>query len=85
VRTTVNIDDELLAIARQRAAERGWTISEIVDAALRRELADRPTSRVSPTIVVFTDGTGPAAGVDVASNTALLEALDDGIEPDRRR
>jgi hypothetical protein len=27
----------------------------------------------------------PAAGVDVASNTALLDALDDGIEPDRRR
>jgi Arc/MetJ family transcription regulator len=85
VRTTVNIDDALLAIAKRRAAERGWTISEIIDAALRRELADRPTTRVSPEIVVFTDGTGPAAGVDVTSNAAMLEALDNGVEPDRRR
>jgi hypothetical protein len=85
VRTTVNIDDALLAIAKRRAAERGWTVSEVIDAALRRELADRPTPRVTPSIVVFTDGTGPAPGVDVASNSAMLGALDDDVEPDRRR
>ncbi|MCU0261225.1 MAG: type II toxin-antitoxin system VapB family antitoxin [Ilumatobacteraceae bacterium] len=85
MRTTVNIDDALLAIARRRAAERGWTVSEVIDAALRREFAERATPRAAPAIVVFTGGTGPAPGVDVTSNAAMLDALDDGVEPDHRR
>src|ERR671925_32603 len=39
MRTTVSISDELLAAAKRRARERGQTLGEVVDAALRRELA----------------------------------------------
>jgi hypothetical protein len=85
VRTTVNIDDALLAIARRRAAEHGWTISEVIDAALRREFADRTVQRHAPAIVTFANGTGPVPGVDVSSNASMLDALDEDVDLDRRR
>jgi len=34
---------------------------------------------------VFSGGTGPRPGIDLTSNRALHEALDDGVELDARR
>lgn len=85
MRTTVSISDELLAAAKRRARETGQTLGAVVDAALRRELSAPGPSGSRPTVPVFRDGTGPRAGVDLASNAALHEALDDGLAgPDRR-
>lgn len=85
MRTTVSISDELLAAAKRRAHERGQTLGEVVDAALRRELS-RPDLPVQRTAVpVFRGGTGPRPGIDLSSNRALQEALDEGIELDERR
>ena len=39
MRTTVSISDELLAAAERLARERGATLGEVVEAALRREVA----------------------------------------------
>ena len=85
MRTTVSIDDELLGAAKRRARERGQTLGEVVDAALRREFAD-PTQDgpPPPPVPVFTGGTGPRPGVDLTSNRGLHEALDEGVELDRR-
>lgn len=84
MRTTISISDELLVAAKHRARERGQTLGEVVDAALRRELArpDQPGER--PVVPVFR-GTGPRAGIDLTSNRALQEALDEGLEPNARR
>jgi Bacterial antitoxin of type II TA system, VapB len=85
MRTTLSISDELLAAAKRRARERGQTLGEVVDAALRRELSQpaRPVDR--PPVPVFRGGTGPRPGIDLTSNRALNEALDEGLDLEARR
>jgi hypothetical protein len=85
MRTTVSISDELLAAAKRRARERGQTLGEVVDAALRRELATAAEPGDRPVVPVFEGGTGPRAGIDMSSNRALHEALDEGLDLDVRR
>lgn len=85
MRTTVSISDELLAAAKQRARERGQTLGEVVDAALRRELSQAGPPRQRAPVPVFRGGTGPRPGIDLTSNRALHETLDEGLELDARR
>jgi hypothetical protein len=85
MRTTVSISDELLAAAKRRAHERGQTLGDVVDAALRRELSDPDQPVERPAVPVFRGGTGPRPGIDLTSNRALHEALDEGLELDARR
>ena len=85
MRTTVSISDELLSAAKRRARERGQTLGEVVDAALRRELAATTDHGDHPSVPVFHGGTGPRPGIDLSSNRALHEALDEGLELDDRR
>ncbi len=85
MRTTVSIDDRLLAEARRRARQDGLTLGELVEAALRREMA-RPAGSVERLPVpVYHGWGGPHPGVDLTSNRALAELLDDdaaGAEAD---
>ena len=85
MRTTVSISDELLAAAKRRARERGQTLGEVVDAALRRELSQTIAPGERPAVPVFRGGTGPRPGVDLTSNRGLHEALDEGVALDARR
>ncbi|MBK6885120.1 MAG: ribbon-helix-helix protein, CopG family [Tetrasphaera sp.] len=84
MRTTLSIDDELLERARARARAEGVTVGVVVENALRRDLA-RPTPPPAPVLPVFTGGTGPRPGIDLSSNRALHEALDEGQPLDRMR
>jgi hypothetical protein len=85
MRTTLSISDELLLAAKRRAQQRGQTLGAFVDAALQRELSDTRPPATAPPVPVFYGGTGPRPGIDLSSNRALLEALDDGVELDQRR
>lgn len=85
MRTTVSISDELLAAARRRAQERGQTLGEVIDGALRREFAIPEQRGHRPLVPVFQGGTGPRPGVDLTSNRALHEAADEGLDLGRRR
>lgn len=76
MRTTVSIDDRLLAAAKARAQRTGQTLGEVVEESLRLNLAATPASS-APALPTFTRGTGLRAGVDPASNRALFDALDD--------
>ncbi len=38
MRTTIDIDDKLLALAKRRAAEKGTTLKTVVESALRMAL-----------------------------------------------
>jgi len=72
----MNLDDSLMTAAKKLAAETGQTLTEIVSDALRERLSrsqSRPVSR--PTLPVF-HGTGLMAGVDLSSNAALLELME---------
>ncbi len=78
MRTTVAIDDHLLTAAKRRARERGSTLGQLVEDALRRELAVSRDAEPVP-IPVFRGGGGPRPGIDLTSNRALREALDEGV------
>ncbi len=84
MRTTLSIDDALLARAKQRAQERGLTLGRLVEDALRRELAADRVKRSGPPVPVF-EGTGVRVGVDVTSYQAIADTLDEGEPLDRLR
>jgi hypothetical protein len=85
MRTTLSISDELLLAAKARARETGKTLGEVVEAALRRELAGSAGDDDRPQVPVFRGGTGPRPGIDLSSNAALYEALDEGVPLEQRR
>lgn len=76
VRTTVNIDDQLLAAAKASARQAGQTLGEFVEDSVRLRLAMRPPKSWPP-LPVFDQGSGPRPGVDLSSNRALYDALDE--------
>ena len=85
MRTTVSISDELLTAAKRLAQQRGQTLGEVIDTALRREL-NVPAQRTErPSVPVFRAGTGPRPGLDLTSNRALHEALDERLDLDSLR
>jgi hypothetical protein len=57
----------------------------VLEAALRRLLAAPPETLEPPPIPVFTEGTGSRPGLDLTSNRALYEALDEGQPLERFR
>lgn len=85
MRTTLSIPDELLEAAKQQAHARGQTLGRLVEAALRRELAVAEESVDRPPVPIFLEGNGPRAGVDLTSNRALHELLDEELDLDSRR
>lgn len=85
MRTTVAIDDELLDAARRRAQARGETLGQVIEAALRRALAPPDQAREAPAIPVFIASGGPRPGIDLTSNRAVHEILDEGLDLDRLR
>ncbi len=84
MRTTVSIADELLEAAKERARLRGGTLGSVIEDALRRELSHNADLRPRTPVPVFT-GTGPRPGIDLTSNRALHEVLDEGLDLDARR
>lgn len=77
MRTTVNISDALLEAAKARARERGTSLGAVVDVALRRELSAPTAATPPPEIPVFRGGNGLLPGVEVSSNRAIYELLDE--------
>lgn len=85
MRTTLSISDEILLAAKRRARERGITLGQFVDEALQRELSEPRAAADVPPVPVFTDGTGPRPGIDLSSNRALHDALDEDLPLDGLR
>ena len=76
MRTTVSIEKSLLERAKKRAAQRGQTLGQYVEDAVRKDLiAPAPAPLMLP-LPVFTRGTGMRPGLDPLSNRALYDALD---------
>lgn len=77
MRTTITIDDELYRTVKQRAAQSGRTVGEIIEDAVRRALDHRPGAADEPLAPLPTyGGTGVLPGVDLTSNAALRDAMD---------
>ena len=85
MRTTIRIDDDLYREVKARAARSGRTVAAVLEDAVRRGLT--PTDRTpggSYTIRPTGRG-GLRSGVDLTSNAALAEALDEDAPLDALR
>jgi hypothetical protein len=85
VRTTIRIDEALYRRAKARAAQAGRTVSEVIEDAVREAL--RPAHRRDAEIgelPTFGRG-GLMPGVDLASNSAVRDAMDAGEPLDAMR
>lgn len=78
MRTTVSIEDALLAVAKRRAAEHGLTLGQFLEQAIRHEIARDRASPIRPAVPVHRGSGGVRPGVDPASNRSLREAVDEG-------
>ena len=77
MRTTVTISDELLRKAKQIAAQRSCTLSDIVQEALQKAFAQpRTTGRRRPTQLTTFRGRGLLPGIDLESSASLLDAME---------
>jgi hypothetical protein len=80
VRTTVNIDEHLLAQARALAAQNRRSLGDVVDDALRILLSERSPQKSAVRLPVF-GGSGLQPGVDLDDKESLAALLQDG-QPD---
>ncbi len=77
VRTTVNIEEQLLVRAKQLAAGSSRSLSDLVNDALRLLLAGRPAERAGPVRLPTFGGSGLRPGVDLEDKDGLAALLDD--------
>jgi Arc/MetJ family transcription regulator len=77
MRTTIRLDDELLAKAKRVAADTGRTLTSLFEEALRESLARRePSAKGRPVRLKTFKGDGVLAGVDLDDNASLLDTMD---------
>ncbi len=85
MRTTIRIDDELYREVKTQAARSGRTVAAVLEDAVRRGL-NPSEQRVAGRYVVRTTGRGGLRpGVDLSSNSAVAEAVDEGESLDALR
>ena len=83
MRTTIRLDDQLLIAAKKLAAERGTTLTGIIEDSLRQSLARRePSPRRSKFRFPTFKGNGLRPGVNLDDSAALLDRMEglDGID-----
>ncbi len=76
MRTTLNLDDQLLKLAKHRAIEQGVSLSEFIENVIRqsfsRQSVDHKTVRL-----ITTAGPGVKPGVDLDNARSMLDIMDD--------
>jgi hypothetical protein len=88
MRTTLNLEDDLLIQAKRLAAQLGSTLTAVIEDALRVQLLRvRDTrERPAPALTAFGEpGGGLGPGVDLDDSAALLALMEDELPLDRRR
>lgn len=76
MRTTLNLDDQLLTFAKHRAVEQGTSLARVVENALRESLA-KPVAKRDPIKLITASGAGVKPGVDLDHGRSLLDIMDD--------
>ncbi len=78
MRTTIDISDDLLRELKRRAAETKRSLKEVIDEALRADLARRRKQAASgktASLITF-KGRGARPGVNLDSTSELLDLMD---------
>ncbi len=73
MKTTLNIDDTVMADLKREAARQGRTMSELVETALRLMLGSQRKRAAIPQLPTFRSG---GALVDIADRDALYHAME---------
>jgi hypothetical protein len=88
MRTTLNLDDQLLAEAKRLAATRGSTLTAVMEDALRIVVrrAEEVDKRETIELPSYGEpGAGFMPGVDLDDSAALLELMEGDAPLDARR
>jgi len=77
MRTTINVDDQLLIQAKAQAATLGVTLAQLIEDALREALLRRETVEHRGRVRMITmKGTGTRPGIDLDNSHSLLEIME---------
>ena len=76
MRTTLNIDDHLMAKVKQIARSSGITITQVVENALRKEIAGEPPDRKQFEFPWITVSGRILPGVDLSDRDSLHEVME---------
>jgi hypothetical protein len=82
MRTTIRLDDALLKEAKVRAAERGITLTKLIDESLRERLSAQQRPKTAGPFRLRSYGKGGIQpGVDLDDNRAVRDLMDEGAAP----
>ena len=73
MKTTLNVDDQIMARLKAEAARQGKTMSELFETALRRLLQPCPPQRPLPPLPTFKGG---VPRVNIANRAAVLDWME---------
>jgi hypothetical protein len=76
MRTTLNLDDQLLISAKHRALDENVPLSQVVENALREALS-KPRKNRDAVSLITVAGSGLKPGVDLDNTRSLLDVMDD--------
>ncbi|MCO5315975.1 MAG: hypothetical protein M9938_07425 [Solirubrobacterales bacterium] len=85
MRTTVNIDEHLLARAKQKAREQGKTLGQYAEDLFRRDVNGAGEKEEAPEIPLYDGEGGVAPEAIFTSNRDLYEFLDRGVPLEKIR
>jgi len=78
MRTTIRMDDDLLATVKAEAAAAGQSLTAFIEEAVRRQLSARRSNREYPSRDLPTfAGDGVLPGVDLDDSSAMLDLMED--------
>lgn len=80
MKTTLDIDDELLVKAKALSARERKSLTRLIEEGLRLRLrrSVAPSNSAQTVLAVYKGKGGLISGVNALSNRALLDAADDG-------
>jgi len=77
MRTTLNIDDQLLNLAKHRAVEQGVSLSTVIENVLRQSLLKPSVVERKSVRMITAAGSGVKPGVNLDNGRSLLDIMDD--------
>jgi hypothetical protein len=79
MRTTISLPDPLLENAKERASQRGITLSELIEDAVREHIAGKPEPPEPPFQLLTFSGELVNPDIDLDRTSALIVAEDEEI------
>jgi hypothetical protein len=76
MRTTIDIEDRLLALAKKRALEKGTSLRNVIESALRRALVESKKTPTRFRLKWKTVRGNRLPGIDISDRDALHERME---------